>query len=100
MPFQVSEELQTEDALNGFRGVTDEECPEWFQRNYRRRISLRFQRSYRWRMPVMLSEELQMKNALNAFRSYRRRMSFQVSEELQMEGALSGFRGVTDGECP
>jgi hypothetical protein len=27
MPFQVSEELQTEDALNGFRGVTDEECP-------------------------------------------------------------------------
>ena len=48
----------------------------------------------------MLSEELQMKNALNGFRSYRRRMSFQVSEELQMEGALSGFRGVTDGVCP
>jgi hypothetical protein len=27
MPFQVSEELQTEDALSGFREVTDEECP-------------------------------------------------------------------------
>ena len=64
MPFQVSEELQMRNALNGFRGATDGG------------YLLRFQRSYRWRVP------------------------FQVSEELKMENALKGFRGVTDGGCP
>jgi hypothetical protein len=51
-------------ALNGFRGATDRGCLLWFQR------------SYRWRAP------------------------FQVSEELKMENALKGFRGVTNGGCP
>jgi hypothetical protein len=64
-------------------------------------------------MLLMVSEELQMKNALNGFRgvtdggcpfrfqrSYRWRVPFQVSEELQMDNALNGFRGVTDGGCP
>jgi hypothetical protein len=27
MPLKVSEELETEDVLNGFRRVTDSECP-------------------------------------------------------------------------
>jgi hypothetical protein len=35
MPFQVSEELQTEDALSGFRGVPDGGCLLRFQRSYR-----------------------------------------------------------------
>jgi len=61
-------------------------------------------------MPLMVSEELQMKKALNGFRgvtdggcpfwlqrSYRQRMSFLVAEKLQTEDALSGFRVVTDG---
>jgi hypothetical protein len=39
----------------------------------------------------MVSEELQMKNALNGFRGVT---------ELQTEDALNGFRGVTDEECP
>ena len=75
MSFLVAEKLPTEDdlsgfrgitedALSGFRGVTDEGCP------------FSFQRSYRWRMP------------------------FQVSEELLTENALNGYRGVTDGESP
>jgi len=45
----------------------------------------------------MLSEELQMENALNGFRGIRRRMSFLVAEKLQTEDALSGLRVVTDG---
>jgi hypothetical protein len=56
MPFLVSEELQTEDALSFFRGTTDGGCPFWFQRTYRRR------------MPFQDSEELLTENALNAFR--------------------------------
>ena len=64
-------------------------------------------------MSFEVSEELQMKNALNAFRgvtdggspfrfqrSYRWRMPLKVSEELQTEDVLNGFRGVTDRECP
>jgi hypothetical protein len=43
MPFQVSEELQMENALK------------------------RFQRSYRRRMPLMVSEELPTEDALNGF---------------------------------
>ena len=35
MPFQVSEELQTEDALSVFRGVPDGGCLLRFQRSYR-----------------------------------------------------------------
>jgi hypothetical protein len=34
----VSEELPTEDALSGCRGVTDRKCPFLFQKNYRRRM--------------------------------------------------------------
>ena len=42
-----------------------------------------------------------MENALKRFqRSYRRRMPLMVSEELPTEDALNGFIGVTDGECP
>ena len=76
MSFLVAEKLQTDDALSGFRVVTNGGCPFCFQRSYRRRVPFWFQRSYRWRMP------------------------FQVSEELLTENALNGFRGVTDGECP
>ena len=55
----VLEELPTEDALSGCRGVTDRMfflvtdrgCPFWFQR------------SYRWRMPFLVSEELQTEDA-------------------------------------
>jgi hypothetical protein len=71
----LSDELQTENALNGFRGATNRGCPFWLQR------------SYRWRMIFLVSEELQ-------------RMPFLALEELQTEGALSRFREVTDGECP
>jgi hypothetical protein len=63
MFFLVAEKLQTEDALSGFRVVTNGGCPFWFQR------------------------------------SYRKRMSFLLSEELD-GGCLSGFREVIDGECP
>jgi hypothetical protein len=56
MTFLVSEELQTEDALSGFRGVTDGGCPFSFQRSYRRR------------MPLQVSEELLTENALNGYR--------------------------------
>ena len=52
----LSDELQTENALNGFRGVTNGGCP------------FRFQRSYRWRVPFQVSEELQMDNALKGLR--------------------------------
>jgi hypothetical protein len=45
MPLMLSEELLMEDLLSGFRGVTDGGC------------SFRFQRSYRWRMPLKVSEE-------------------------------------------
>jgi hypothetical protein len=38
MPLKVSEELPTEDVLNGFRGVIDRECPFLFQKNYRGRM--------------------------------------------------------------
>jgi hypothetical protein len=37
MPLMLSEELQMENALNGFRGVTDGGCPFWLQRSYRQR---------------------------------------------------------------
>jgi hypothetical protein len=35
-----------ENTLNGFKGDTDRGCPSWFQR------------SYRWRMPFLVSEKL------------------------------------------
>jgi hypothetical protein len=38
MPLMLSEKLQTENALNGFRGVTDGGCPFWLQRSYRQRM--------------------------------------------------------------
>jgi hypothetical protein len=50
MPFLVLEELQMEDALSGFRGATDRGCP------------FRFQRSYRRRMPFLVSEEFLMED--------------------------------------
>jgi hypothetical protein len=34
MPFLFSEELQTEGALSGFRELTDGECPFKIQRSY------------------------------------------------------------------
>ena len=87
----VSEELPTEDALSGCRGVTDGEC---FL------IAEKLQRSYRWRMTFLVAEELQTENVLSCCRGARWRMPFLVLEELQMEDALSGFRGATDRGCP
>jgi hypothetical protein len=66
----LSEKLQTENALNGFRGVTDGGCPFWLQR------------SYRQRMLFLVAEKLQTEDALSGFRGARRRMPFLVSEEL------------------
>ena len=56
MPLMVSKELQTEDALSGFREATDRGCPFWFFR------------SYRWKIPLMVSKELQTEDALPGFR--------------------------------
>jgi hypothetical protein len=38
MPLMLSDELQTENAHNGFRGVTNGGCPFWLQRSYRQRM--------------------------------------------------------------
>jgi hypothetical protein len=52
----VSEELPTENALNGFRGVTNGGYPFWLQRNFRQRMSF------------LVAEKLQMEDALSGFR--------------------------------
>jgi hypothetical protein len=52
----VSEELPTENALNGFRGFTNGGCPFWLLGNFRRRMSF------------LVAEKLQMEDALSGFR--------------------------------
>ena len=52
----LSEELQMENTLNGFRGVTDGGCPFWLQRSYRQRKFF------------LVAEKLQMEDALSGFR--------------------------------
>jgi hypothetical protein len=56
MSLMVSEELPTENALNGFRGVTNGGYPFWLQRNFRQRMSF------------LVAEKLQMEDALSGFR--------------------------------
>ena len=55
----LSDELQTENAHNGFRGVTNGGCPFWLQRSYRRRMF-----SY----CREVTEELQMEDDLSGCR--------------------------------
>ena len=68
----VSEELPTENALNGFRGVTNGGYPFWLQRNFRQRVSF------------LVAEKLQMEDALSGFRGYPFR--FQRSYRQRMPG--------------
>jgi hypothetical protein len=49
--FLVAEKLEMEDALSGFRVVTNGGCPFWFQRSYRKRMSF------------LLSDQLQTEGA-------------------------------------
>ena len=72
-----------EDDLSGFRGVTEDALSD--SEELEGGCPFSFQKSYRWRMPFQVSEELMTENAL------------MVLEELPMENALNAFRGVTDG---
>ena len=52
----LSDELQTENALNGFRGATNRGCPFWLQRSYRQKMSF------------LVPEKLQTEDALSGFK--------------------------------